>query len=111
MDWHGGGGLAVFREGAFALYVSSSQLNFGRVYIPNSLNLKLKIRNVGTKAIGLNGISFSGGDVFRVLNSFPINLSHLMILFLLILFSNHYRRGSIKIQRRFQRALVHFKFI
>jgi ligand-binding sensor domain-containing protein len=52
-----GVGLAVYREGGvLLLYVSSSQLNFGRVYIPNSLNLKLKIRNVGTKAIGLNGL-------------------------------------------------------
>jgi hypothetical protein len=73
-----GGGLAVYREGGVIptpLYVSSSQLKFGNVYVLNSLNLKLKIKNVGNQAISLNGVSFSRGDVFRVLNSFPINLT------------------------------------
>jgi hypothetical protein len=39
------------------------------------LSLKLKIKNGGSQTISLNGVSFSRGDVFRVLNSFPINLS------------------------------------
>jgi hypothetical protein len=73
----GGGGLAVYREGGvILLYVSDSQLKFGRVYIPNSLSLKLKIKNVGNQTISLNGVSFNRGDVFKVLNSFPIRLSH-----------------------------------
>jgi ligand-binding sensor domain-containing protein len=73
-----GGGLAVYREGGVIptpLYVSSSQLKFGNVSVLDSLNLKLKIKNVGNQAISLNGVSFSRGDVFRVLNSFPINLT------------------------------------
>jgi ligand-binding sensor domain-containing protein len=70
------GGLAVYREGGIIpLYVSASQLKFGRVYISDSLSLKLKIKNGSTQTISLNGVSFSRGDVFRVLNSFPINLS------------------------------------
>jgi ligand-binding sensor domain-containing protein len=71
-----GGGLAVYRGGGvIPLYVSSSQLKFGNVYISDSLSLKLKIKNGGSQAISLNGVSFSRGDVFRVLNSFPINLA------------------------------------
>jgi ligand-binding sensor domain-containing protein len=48
-----GGGLAVYREGGVIptpLYVSSSQLKFGNVYVLNSLNLKLKIKNVGNSS-------------------------------------------------------------
>jgi ligand-binding sensor domain-containing protein len=71
-----GSGLAVYREGGvILLYVSSFQLKFGRVYISNSLSLKLKIKNGGYQTISLNGVSFSRGDVFRVSNSFPINLT------------------------------------
>jgi ligand-binding sensor domain-containing protein len=72
------GGLAVYREGGvilFPLYVSASKLKFGEVYISNSMSLKLKIKNGGSQTISLNGVSFSRGDVFRVLNSFPINLA------------------------------------
>jgi hypothetical protein len=107
----GGGGLAVYREGGvILLYVSDSQLKFGRVYIPNSLSLKLKIKNVGNQTISLNGVSFNRGDVFKVLNSFPISY-RTMIQFLLTLFLNHCHQGSIKIQQRFQRASDHLKFI
>jgi ligand-binding sensor domain-containing protein len=73
-----GGGLAVYREGGvipFPLYVSPSQLKFGNVYVSDLLSLKLKIKNVSNQAISLNEVSFSRGDVFGVLNSFPINLS------------------------------------
>jgi sugar lactone lactonase YvrE len=85
-----GGGLAVYREGGVIptpLYVSSSQLKFGNVYISNSLSLKLKIKNGGSQAISLNGVSFSRGDVFRVLNSFPINLAPKDSVFLDFVFS------------------------
>jgi ligand-binding sensor domain-containing protein len=73
----GGGGLAVYREGGvILLYVSSSQLKFESVYVSDSLNLKLRIKNFSSnQTISLNGVSFSRGDVFRVLNSFPINLA------------------------------------
>jgi ligand-binding sensor domain-containing protein len=67
------GGLAIFQEG-IALSISPSQLNFGKVYIYNSLTLKLKIKNNGPSVVSLNGISFSKGDIFKVLNSFPIIL-------------------------------------
>jgi hypothetical protein len=71
-----GGGLAVYREGGvIILYVFSSQLKFGKVYISDSLSLKLKVKNGGPQTISLNVVSFSRGNVFRVLNSFPINLS------------------------------------
>jgi ligand-binding sensor domain-containing protein len=72
-----GGGLAIFREGGvmpIPLYVSPSQLKFGNVYVSDSLSLKLKIKNGSNQTISLNGVSFIRGNVFRVLNSFPITL-------------------------------------
>jgi hypothetical protein len=81
-----GGGLAIFQEG-IALSISPSQLNFGKVYIYNSLTLKLKIKNNGPSVVSLNGISFSKGDVFKVLNSFPIILGFQDSVFLDFIFT------------------------
>jgi ligand-binding sensor domain-containing protein len=84
-----GGGLAVYREGGvIPLYVSASKLNFGKVYVSkSSLSLKLKIINLNSSAISLNGVSFNYPSVFKVLNTFPINLAPKDSVFLDFVFS------------------------
>jgi ligand-binding sensor domain-containing protein len=71
-------GLTVFREGGVILtplFVSSLQLKFGKVYISDSSNLQLKVKNLGSSLIVLNGVSFKNSNVFRISNMFPISLS------------------------------------
>jgi ligand-binding sensor domain-containing protein len=84
-----GGGLAVYREGGvIPLYVSASKLNFGNVYVSkSSLSLKLRIINLNSSAISLNGVSFNYPNVFKVLNAFPINLAPKDSVFLDFVFS------------------------
>jgi hypothetical protein len=55
--------------------VSTKQLNFGRVYISDSLRLKINVKNGSTSTKSLNGVSFALGGIFRILNKFPINLA------------------------------------
>jgi hypothetical protein len=55
--------------------VSTKQLNFGRVYISDSLRLKINVKNGSTSTKSLNGVSFVLGGIFRILNKFPINLA------------------------------------
>jgi hypothetical protein len=83
-----GGGLAVYREGGvIPLYVSASKLNFGKVVSKSSLSLKLKIINLNSSAISLNGVIFNYPNVFKVLNAFPINLAPKDSVFLDFVFS------------------------
>jgi hypothetical protein len=88
--WIGtGGGLTVYREGGvMLLYVSYPRLNFGKVYVSkSSLSLKLKIVNLNSSAISLNGVIFNYPSVFKVLNTFPINLAPKDSVFLDFVFS------------------------
>jgi hypothetical protein len=55
--------------------VSTKQLNFGRVYISDSLRLKINVKNISTSTKSLVGVSFTLGGIFRILNKFPINLA------------------------------------
>jgi ligand-binding sensor domain-containing protein len=67
--------LKIYLYGNVLPFVAtSSKLNFGNLYISDSLELKLRIRNVATSTINLNNISFSRGVAFKVRNTFPIVL-------------------------------------